>query len=160
MKKIKILPSKVHGKGMYADEDIKRGERIQRLEGKTVVQTTKHDKHPEVMRTWFGLRKRTWIDPGNGPFSFLNHSCEPNGAMAGPRTLVALKNIKKGDEITVDYSLTDPDPNWRMECKCGAKTCRMHIGPIYTVPRRVFNKHMPYVPRFFQRLYSSRDKQK
>jgi len=156
MKKIRILPSKVHGKGVYADEDIQKGELIQHLKGEIVRQTSWHDDHPASMKTWFGLRKRTWIDPGKGPFSYLNHSCEPNGAMSGPKTLVALKKIKRGEEITVDYSLTDPDPNWSMHCKCGSRTCRIHIGPIYTLPQRVFNNHMPFVPRYFQKLYKNR----
>jgi len=68
------------------------------------------------------------------PFRFVNHSCEPNcefdwfdlvpegGSQAVRRVyLIALREIKPGEELTIDY-------NWSAEgaiaCRCGAPTCR------------------------------------
>lgn len=153
MKKILVKKSSIQGQGLFAGENIKRGERIQYISGKKVKVPSKiaHDRN--AMETWYGMGRYTWIDPGNTPFRFLNHSCEPNAAVAGKKTLIALENINEGDEITIDYSMTDADPHWSLDCSCGAQSCRKSIRAIYTVPTEVFKRHMPYVPQYFQRAY-------
>ena len=155
MKKIKVLSSKVHGRGIFAEENIKKGERIQYIKGKKIRLLSRSGGGARPMPNWFGISKSIWLDPGKGLFRYLNHSCAPNSAIVGTKTLVALKNIEKGKEVFIDYSLTDsdPNPNWYMLCRCDAKNCRKLIRAIYTVPRNVFEKHMPYVPKYFQRLY-------
>ena len=35
--------------------------------------------------------------------------------------------IKKGEEITFDYAMTDDDPEDYFECNCGVKNCRKMI---------------------------------
>jgi SET domain-containing protein len=49
-----------------------------------------------------------WLSPfpQNGLW-FLNHSCRPNVGRKGLRTIVAMKKINAGDEITLDYSTTE-----------------------------------------------------
>ena len=53
----------------------------------------------------------------------LNHSCDPNLGWAGERTLVALRDIAAGDELTVDYATMTVAP-WEMDCRCGSAGCR------------------------------------
>lgn len=153
MKKIIVKESGIHGKGVFADEEIAKGKRIQYIQGTKVKLPRRghHDKN--VMSTWYGVGRYIWIDPGDTPFRYLNHSCEPNAAVAGTKTLVALQTIRKDDEITIDYSMTDADPHWGLDCHCGAPSCRKYIQAIYTVPQDVFKRHMPYIPRYFQRAY-------
>jgi len=153
MKKIKVLKSTLHGKGVFAGEDIRKGERIQYIKGKNVKTVRKTKRSPKSMSTWFGVGRYVWIDPGQTPFRYLNHSCDSNAAVAGTKTLVALRDIKEDQEISIDYSMTDADPHWGLRCQCRSKKCRKHIQAIYTVPEEVFQRHMPYVPRYFQRLY-------
>ena len=154
MKKVRIGHSRIHSKGLFGDEDIKKGERIHYIKGTKVRVGPEHNRNPQHMSTWYGLGRYTWINPGNTPFRFLNHSCEPNAAIAGKKTLFALENIAKGEEITIDYSMTDADPQWSLDCDCKTKSCRGRIGAIYTVPEEVYRRHMPYVPRYFQRAYT------
>lgn len=153
MKKISVAASRVHGKGIFAAEDIAKGEKIQYIQGRRVRTSNRKKPDKNVMATWFGVGRNLWIDPGSTPFRYLNHSCYPNAAITGTKTLVALEKIAVGQEITIDYSMTDPDPTWSLKCQCGEKTCRKHIQAIYTVPEAVFKRHMPYVPRYFQRAY-------
>jgi hypothetical protein len=54
---------------------------------------------------------------------FLNHSCAPNAALRG-RTLVALRDIGRGDEITFDYATTEYEMAAPFPCGCGAPACR------------------------------------
>jgi len=32
-----------------------------------------------------------------------------------------MENIKKSEQITIDYSITEDDPNWNMKCECREK---------------------------------------
>jgi hypothetical protein len=35
-----------------------------------------------------------------------------------------MRDIPAGSELTIDYAMIDGDPDERMECSCGATTCR------------------------------------
>ena len=153
MKKISVRGSKIHGKGVFADEVIRKKERIQYINGKKERKVTRNASDSRSIDHWIGTGRFSWINTEGTPFRFINHSCEPNAAIMGTKTVIALEDIREGEEITIDYSMTDADPHWSIECACGVKTCRKHIQAIYTVPHEVFRRHMPYIPRYFQRLY-------
>ena len=152
MKKVRVGKSKVHGKGVIADENIRKGEHIQYIRGPIVFKAPHNARESNIIANWVGVEKNRWIVPEK-PFIFLNHSCEPNAAVVGKRLLVALKNVKKDEEITMDYSLTDADPHWQLRCQCGSKSCRRYIGPIQMLPESVFKKYLPNIPRYFQKQY-------
>ncbi|MFO0828537.1 MAG: SET domain-containing protein [Phycisphaerales bacterium] len=65
---------------------------------------------------------------------FLNHSCAPNAAFAG-RTLVALRRIQAGDEITFDYNTTEADMATPFRCRCGHCFGRMIRGYLHESTR-------------------------
>ena len=73
------------------------------------------------------------------------HSCNPTCGMRGVSKLFALRNIRKGEEITYDYSATT-GPNvsssiWTMDCICGARNCRKIIGNVLSIPEKQLNKY-------------------
>jgi len=145
--------SKTHGKGLFAARDIDKDERISYILGKIVERLPKTRGDSKKMRTWFGISRRLWINPERTAFKYLNHSCEPNAGIIGRKTLVAMQQIKKGIEITIDYSMSDADPYLAMNCHCGARLCRKIIRPIQALSPDVYHRHMPYIPRYFQQLY-------
>lgn len=153
MKKIKLSGSGIHGKGLFAAEDIKQGERIQYIEGPIVKKVVHSKKESESIKNWIGVGKHMWIDTRKSIFRFINHSCFPNAAIMGKKTLVALEDIAKDSELTIDYSMTDADPYWSFPCSCGAKECRKEVRAIYTVPTDVFKRHFKYISRPFQKMY-------
>jgi len=57
----------------------------------------------------------------------LNHSCNPNAGFLENYNLVAVRDIKKGEELTWDYSTYESNPNFKMKCLCGSKNCRTTI---------------------------------
>jgi hypothetical protein len=66
------------------------------------------------------------------PFSltdadYVNHSCEPNAGLQGAATLVAMRDIEPGEEITYDYAMTDTSAYDQFTCRCGANNCRSGI---------------------------------
>jgi hypothetical protein len=79
--------------------------------------------------------KRTYMDLDELSRTF-NHSCDPNAALRKRSELFALRDIPKGEQIAYDYSLTIAPTKWRMECACGAPTCRKVLGDVLSIPRR------------------------
>ena len=153
MKKVYAGKSRIEGKGVFINEDVKKGEVICDIEGEIKKRVIKSEKGSEKFANWIGMGENLWLNPNKTKFRFLNHSCDPSVAIVDMKTLLALKDLKKGDEITFDYSLTDMDQYWEMECHCGSEKCRGIIRPIYSVPTEVFKNHYPNIPEYFQREF-------
>lgn len=153
MKPVSIRKSKIAGRGLFADHPIVAGKTILSINGPIIKKVITSLKESRAIENWIGVGKDLWVNTDNSFIRFINHSCYPNAAMTGKRRLVALQNIAKDDEITIDYSMTDADPYWRIKCKCGHKQCRKEIRAIYTVTQEVFLRHFTYVSKPFQKLF-------
>lgn len=89
-----------------------------------------------------------YVGVPDNPRRYVNHSCEPNaGIRRSPRSeggwdsnLIAIKVIQKGNEITIDYSVTQFD-DWSMECRCGSPTCRHNVTDIKHLDRALQEKY-------------------
>lgn len=154
MKKVSTRKSKIAGRGVFADEDIKKGEYIMPLKGKLIHKKYQkaRDYHHSSEQSWVPVTFDWWINP-SFPIKFLNHSCNPNAGFKTPRRLYAMKQIQKGEEITVDYSTIEYTPFWQIKCNCGSVHCRKIIKSIDTLPLRRFNAYLPYIPKFLQGFY-------
>jgi SET domain-containing protein len=82
---------------------------------------------------------------------FVNHSCEPNAGIRGQISLVAMKDIKKGEEITFDYGTVlyraKGAPKYELNCLCGSKNCRGKITQSdWMLPelQKKYTKYFPY----------------
>ncbi len=130
--KLRLAPSKIHRWGVHAAESIPAnrkvieyvGERISRVE-------TKRRANTNEFNYLFTLDKYWTIDgsvDGSGA-QFINHSCEPNlisRIVKGHILYYSLRDIKKGEELTIDYHFAhDVD---RVPCACGATRCRGTIN--------------------------------
>lgn len=153
-KKIYVSESSINGRGLFAACDLKRGEEAFEVVGKIVRMhpTTKEEsmKYPDAI----GLKDGLWIDPVP-PFKYINHSCAPNLGMSGERSFVALRDIKKDEELTFDYSISEHSL-WEMECNCGSASCRKVIRSIEYLPVDLFRSYFPYIPEYFQRIFLNR----
>jgi hypothetical protein len=87
---------------------------------------------------------------------FLNHCCEPNAGMSGQLALVALRDIAPGEEVCLDYAMTDGSPYDEFPCACGAAQCRGWVtGSDWMRPelwKRYGNHFSPYLLRRIDRL--------
>ena len=151
-RKYYIKESKIHGMGIFASKDILRGEIIGVIKGYIKNYIITNRKESFFYPDWIGLSKGRWIDP-LPPFNLINHSCNPNAGIKGTKSVVAIKKIKKGEEISIDYSITEEDIFWKMKCDCKEKNCRKNIKSIQSLPLKQFNKYLPYVPNYFKNLY-------
>ena len=141
-RKIYIGKSKLHGKGLFASRNIKRGEVIFFVKGKKIKFFITDEKRAKVAGlNWVGVGKNEWINPEKEYSVYFNHSCNPNSAIKGRVTVVALRNIEKEEEITFDYSTTEGDIFWSMKCHCEEPNCRKTIRSIQFLPLKVFKKY-------------------
>lgn len=86
----------------------------------------------------------------------VNHSCNPNCGFRGQVTLVAIRDIESGEEITYDYAMTDA--NWhdvvctKMKCLCGAGCCRGIITGDDWKRRDLQEKYRGYFSTYIQEM--------
>ncbi len=154
MKKLYIGKSKINGKGVYVENSINSGDFITHIKGPKILIKKFNDKLSKATVNWIGASKHTWIDTDQSIFRFINHSCDPNCAIKGERTVFAVKDISKNSELTIDYSLNETELEWSiLSCTCGSKNCRKLITPIYYLPKRVFLEKKNFIPKKFQELY-------
>jgi|SRR5690606_2060669 len=122
--------SAIQGLGLFATEFIPKG---------TVVWTqNEHDARftveeflglpPEVQRLCHVYRDGFAL-AGDGS-EVMNHSCDPNCAGPDDDSLIAIRDILPGEEITYDYATSEIAGHifsgW--ECRCGAPNCRRVIS--------------------------------
>lgn len=93
-----------------------------------------------------------WRD-SNSIARYINHSCNPNCGIKNLFTLVAMNDIKKGEELLWDYDMTE-DSDWRMECFCGSTNCRKIIGSFSMVPEEIRKKYKGYISDWLVKKYS------
>ncbi|MFH1758970.1 MAG: SET domain-containing protein-lysine N-methyltransferase [Patescibacteria group bacterium] len=153
--KVYIAKADNLGNGLFAKKNIKKDEVIFITKG--VVEKGSYDpKLYDIGPNWLAIAKNTWLSPFNdNPWRYINHSCNPNTGLKGQVTVVAMKNIRKDQWITIDYSITEADPYWKMRCMCKQKNCRKIIRSIRFLPSRLFEKYKKYIPKFLKDGYLS-----
>lgn len=135
-KNLVVRDTHKYGLGVFANKDIKKGEIIYVLHGERIPLkevVSRINNQEENLDDIFQIGKRTYIDLEPLSRTF-NHSCDPNGGIRENSELFALRDIKQGEEITYDYSLTIAPTDWQMKCKCGSPKCRKMLGDILSVP--------------------------
>jgi len=103
VRRIVVRPSRIHGRGIFAGEPIRRGEHVGSYLGRPARRNG-----PFVL----------WVRAGDGALAgvsgqndlrYVNHASRPN-AIFVDRELFARRSIRAGEEITVDYGDDPPRP--------------------------------------------------
>jgi hypothetical protein len=61
------------------------------------------------------------------PDNFINHACDPNLRYDTEGNVVAARDIRKGEEVFIDYGFFVVNFDEPFTCACGARTCRGRI---------------------------------
>lgn len=116
--------------GAYANEEIKKGEIVAIYTGKVIDKKAHDALSPEFKHYTFGIGNNAFLAPYSledlDEDDYINHSCEPNIGIVGLNILVAMKDIRKDEELTIDYAMCDTQEE-DMVCLCGTKLCRKVI---------------------------------
>src|SRR6266536_3052104 len=113
--------SRIQGWGVYANEVIPPRRKVIEYTGEKI--SRRETKRRSRSKYLFTLDSYWTIDgsaAGSGA-EFVNHSCDPNletRILKGHILYVSLREIKKGEELTVDYNFDSEDE--RMPCRCGS----------------------------------------
>jgi hypothetical protein len=59
--------------------------------------------------------------------NFINHSCDPNLRYDSAGNVVAARDIRKGEEVLIDYGFFIVNFDEPFTCTCGARHCRGRI---------------------------------
>jgi len=133
---VRVGKSRVHGRGVFAKQPIRKGARIIEYTGRRILWSSVPEETDDQSTYYFGLdNEKEVIDPaiGGNEARFINHSCDPNcEAREDERERVfihALRSIQPGEELFYDYRLVVDAPRTKeleeeAPCHCGAKKCR------------------------------------
>ena len=120
------------GYGVFATEDIAEGTITYVKDSLEIVITpTDYLLHSEVMKEV--IEKYSYIDQdGNRLISwdfakYVNHCCNCNTISTGYGFEMAIREIKKGEQITDEYGIFNL--TYPMEVSCGFENCRKVIKP-------------------------------
>lgn len=141
---IKVKNSSIHGRGVYARKDLVKGTRIIEYLGRKITK----DESQKIYDKQLELHKKNPTKTGSvyifdvdenhdldgdvwwNRAKLVNHSCAPNCESLtednGTIALYAVKNIKKGEELSFNYGYT-VDTYEDHTCRCGSKNCVGHI---------------------------------
>jgi hypothetical protein len=163
-KKVEARNTGKTGFGLYAREDIDKGKLIFYARG--ILIYAPPDGTAEDAATLpnsIGIDQTHWLEGfETNPLQCINHSWKPNKGIRGKVSFVAMKDIRKDEEIVVDYSITECDPDWVLGdyqtlepilCSCGSAHCRGLIRAIQFLPENISNSYLPYIPPRFQKEY-------
>jgi SET domain-containing protein len=129
----------VHGKGVFALQDLAEGETLIEYVGEVISWAEAQARHPhdplQPNHTfYFHIDEHLVIDAlfGGNSSRWINHACEPNCEAAeedGRVFIRALRNIDAGEELNYDYGLIiEARYTARLKaeypCWCGAPSCR------------------------------------
>lgn len=138
--RLELRPSQIHeaGVGVFAVMGMRRGEkvadRVAEEDFKNLVswdEFSRFDEHlqQKVMAFCIGTPEG-FVPPPDLDFNklttewYLNHSCGGNCGFDDPGDFVAIRDIKKNEELSYDYALIESNPNFSMQCACGSQACR------------------------------------
>jgi len=121
------------GKGLFAEKTISKGSLITNITGSPMkfdeaILLGEKESYP------FQVGLSEYAAPNrNDAWQYINHSCDPNCGVNENLEIIAIKNIKKGDELSYDYSTSMLERHWTMKCHCHSKNCRHIIADFDTL---------------------------
>ncbi|MFA5349172.1 MAG: SET domain-containing protein-lysine N-methyltransferase [Candidatus Paceibacterota bacterium] len=121
-----IKKSGINKKGVFANRNFKKGEivldwnpkSLDKEEVKKLKSAYRHYLYQDEKGKFFLMRS---------PEKYVNHSCDAN-TKTGDKCDIAVRDIKKGEEITSDYYKEGSFVTFK--CNCGSKNCRGIINEI------------------------------
>lgn len=138
-RRIQTRRSGVHGKGVFAVQDIPKGDVIIEYVGEVIgwdeaLRRHPHDPNDPNHTFYFHVDEDHVIDAkvGGNSSRWINHSCDPNceaDEVEGRVFIKSLRKIKAGEELNYDYGLIIDEPYTKKllaqyPCWCGSANCR------------------------------------
>jgi len=123
------------GRGLFASRDFAMGDVLFIFTGPEIDLATtiaKGDAEANALQ----IGPLSYIDL-EVPSVYANHSCAPNTGIKNKTEAIALRAIKKDEEIRYDYSTTMSENRWTMQCGCLALSCRRVVRDFHELPHNL-----------------------
>jgi SET domain-containing protein len=125
--RLRIGRSPIHSTGVFAMEDIPRGQRVMEYTGKrlSLVQASKLGPPQDRYLVRLSLQWALDGSVGGSGAELVNHCCDPNLAwkrVSGHLFFYSRRRIRAGEELTLRYAY--PVKMTRVPCHCGSPKCR------------------------------------
>lgn len=150
--KVEVRENALNGKGIFAKEHINKGE-IVFVKGGHIL-TRDEIFSSGVINSYFPLDDKyflgaTNIDEEESIKLYQNHSCNPNVGLRGEISFVAMKDIEKDEELTVDYAFIDNE-DYSFKCTCGSENCRKIITGYDWKIKELQDKYYDYFAQYLK----------
>jgi len=125
------------GKGVQALKNIDKYEKILNFEGTVFKRTDLPLPYNEKNDYYLQIAPDLFLGPSGGLDDYVNHSCDPNSGIvfkSDAIELIAIKQIRKNEEIFFDYSTTMDNFGWKMMCCCNTAKCRKFVDDFLNIP--------------------------
>ena len=130
-KKTESRNSPIHGLGVFASQDITKGELVIVYGGIIIPATQIQEYWAKCGHIGIQISKDFFIVPAARKElikeGVINHSCHPNIGFRSQIELIAIRDIKKDEELTLDYACCESLME-SFACDCGATDCRGMIS--------------------------------
>ncbi len=124
---VAVQPSAIDGQGAFAAEPIPARRKIGEITGESIsVREARRRAKGQARIMIVELSDKRAIDASQStdPLRFTNHSCRPNTTLRirqGRVEFYAMRELRPGEEITVNYGETHH--NRTLRCRCGVADC-------------------------------------
>jgi SET domain-containing protein len=136
---LRIGPSKIDRRGVFAESGIPARRKVVEYTGEKIRVAVAIRRTRRILfrsrgpkRLYLARLNRFWVIDGavgGCGAEFINHCCDPNlfpRRVRGRMAFFSKKPIRKGQELTIDYSF-GPSPK-PVTCRCGSRKCRGTIN--------------------------------
>lgn len=126
-------PSSIAGKGLFCVEQIKKGEIVAVKLGHFMDKEALDTNADVVNEAFIQIADDKFLAPTThdeflDTMTYINHSCDASVGIGGNILLVAMRNIEKDEELTVDYATQWANPALEINpCNCGSQLCRGRV---------------------------------
>lgn len=115
-----IKKSDIHGRGVFAARNFKRGEIVLQWDTTHVISEKEFNEMTHDDQRYVTFLDNTYVVMQE-PERYVNHSCDAN-TLAQQHCDIAKRTIQRDEEITADYREELP-PDAHMKCNCKSKNC-------------------------------------
>ena len=150
--KVEVRTNSLNGKGIFAKENIKKGE-IVFIKGGHIL-TRNQIFSSGVINSYFPISDEYFLGATNREEEdeiklYQNHSCNPNVGLHGEITFVAMRDIKQDEELTVDYAFIDNE-DYSFKCTCNSENCRGTITGFDWKIKELQDKYYDYFAQYLK----------
>lgn len=145
----------IYGKSLFSKKDFKKNEVVFVAFGPIITEQNFYTipiAYEPSLKRFLSIEPR---QPEGNLSQYICHSCEPNLGIKNRTEFVAMRDISKDEEVTMDYAMIVdkfPEPAWEgwddWKCKCGRKSCRGKVMGYFQLSENDKQKYKGYVSDF------------